>query len=292
MHYIEAKTILSAKNGMNLYRGCTHGCIYCDSRSDCYGMDHEFEDIAVKSNAIELLEDALRRKRKPCMIGTGSMCDPYMHCEEKLELTRRALEVIDKYSCGVTVITKSDRILRDIDLYEQINRHSKAVIQMTLTTADENLCRIIEPNVCTTHRRYEVLKEFQKRGIPTVVWLCPILPYINDTTENLNGILDYCFDAGVKGIITFGFGVTLRTGNREYFYRNLDEHFSGVKALYIRRFGDSYECASENSAALWNVFTDRCRRAGVMTSPDEIFAYLREYPVKNEQLSLFDAMNL
>ena len=163
---------------------------------------------------------------------------------------------------------------------------------MTLTTADENLCHIIEPNVCTTHRRYEVLKEFQRRGIPTVVWLCPILPYINDTTKNLNKILDYCFDAGVKGIITFGFGVTLRASNREYFYRNLDEHFPGVKALYIRRFGDSYECASENSAALWNVFTDRCRRAGVMTSPDEIFAYLREYPVKNEQLSLFDDMNL
>lgn len=288
MHYIEAKTILSAKNGMNLYRGCTHGCIYCDSRSDCYGMDHEFEDIAVKSNAIELLEDALRRKRKPCMIGTGAMCDPYMHCEEKLLRTRRALEVIDKYNCGVTVITKSDRILRDIDLYEQINHHSKAVVQMTLTTADENLCRIIEPNVCTTRRRYEVLKEFQRRGITTVVWLCPILPYINDTVENLNKILDYCFDAGVKGIINFGFGVTLRAGNRNYFYRKLDEHFPVMKEHYIRRFEDSYECASENSAALWKVFADRCRKADVMASPDEIFTYLREYPVKNGQLSLFD----
>ena len=288
MHNIKAKTILSAKNGINLYRGCTHGCIYCDSRSDCYGMDHEFEDIAVKSNAIELLEDALRRKRKPCMIGTGSMCDPYMHCEEKLLLTRRTLEVIDKYSCGVTVITKSDRILRDIDLYEQINRHSKAVIQMTLTTVDENFCRVIEPNVCTTHGRYEVLKEFQKHGIPTIVWLCPILPYINDTMENLNGILDYCFDAGVKGIINFGFGVTLRAGNREYFYRKLDEHFPGMKERSLRCFGNSYECASDNSAALWKLFIERCRKADVLTSPDEIFAYLNEYPVRNEQLSLFD----
>ena len=227
---------------MNLYRGCTHGCIYCDSRSDCYEMDHKFEDIAIKENAIELLEDALRRKRRHCMIGTGSMCDPYMHCEEKMMLTRRALEVIYKYNCGVTVITKSDRILRDIDLYEQINCRSKAVVQMTLTTADESLCRILEPNVCTTYRRYEVLKEFQKRGIPTVVWLCPILPYINDTAENLNGILDYCFDAGVKGIINFGFGVTLRAGNREYFYSKLDEYFPGMKKRYIRRFGNSYEC--------------------------------------------------
>ena len=169
MHFIQSKTILSAKNGMNLYRGCTHGCIYCDSRSDCYQMDHLFEDIAVKQNAPELLEDALRRKRKPCMIGTGSMCDPYMHCEESLGYTRRCLEIIDKYCCGVTVITKSDRILRDIDLFERINRHSKAVAQITLTTYDEDLCRIIEPNVCTTRRRYEVLKEFQRLGIPTVV---------------------------------------------------------------------------------------------------------------------------
>lgn len=273
---------------MNLYRGCTHGCIYCDSRSDCYEMDHKFEDIAIKENAIELLEDAFRRKRRHCMIGTGSMCDPYMHCEEKILLTRRALEVIYKYNCGVTVITKSDRILRDIDLYEQINCRSKAVVQMTLTTADESLCRILEPNVCTTYRRYEVLKEFQKRGIPTVVWLCPILPYINDSAENLNGILDYCFDAGVKGIVNFGFGVTLRAGNREYFYSKLDEHFPGMKKRYIRRFGNSYECASDNSAELGKLFADCCLKAGVMASPDDIFAYLREYPVKNQQLSFFD----
>ena len=273
---------------MNTYRGCTHGCIYCDSRSDCYQMDHPFEDIAVKQNASELLEDALRRKRKLCMIGTGSMCDPYMHCEESLEYTRRCLEIIDKYNCGVTVITKSDRILRDIDLFEQINRHSKAVAQITLTTYNEDLCRIIEPNVCTTKRRYEVLKEFQKRGIPTVVWLCPILPYINDTEKNLRGILDYCFDAGVVGIINFGFGVTLRSGNREYFYKKLDEHFPGMKERYQKRFGDSYECPSENSAKLWSIFKKECRSHGVMCDPNEIFTYLNEYPIQNEQLSLFD----
>ncbi len=288
MHNIEAKTILSAENNINLYRGCTHGCIYCDSRSDCYGMDHEFEDVAVKSNAIELLEDALRRKRRPCMINTGSMCDPYMHCEEKLALTRRALDVIDQYNCGVTVITKSDRVLRDIDLYEQINRHSRAIIQMTMTTADEDLCRIIEPNVCTTRRRYEVLKEFRRRRIPTVVRISPILPYINDTTENLNGILDYCFEAGVKGIINLGFSVTLRAGSREYFYRKLDEHFPGMKKRYIYHFGDSCDCISENSAALWKLFDNRCRNSGVMTAPAEIFSYLREYPVRNGQISFFD----
>ena len=273
---------------MNIYRGCTHGCIYCDSRSDCYGFDHSFEDIAVKQNAPELLENALKRKRKPCMIGTGAMCDPYMHCEESLGYTRKCLEIIDKYDCGVAIQTKSARILRDIDLLEKINRHSKAVVQITLTTYDENLCRIIEPNVSTTKQRYEVLKECQKRGIPTVVWLCPILPYINDTEENLRGILGYCFDAGVVGIINFGFGVTMRSGNREYFYGKLDEHFPGMKERYIKRFGDAYECPSDNSARLWSIFRQECRVHGVMQNPGEIFAYISEYPIVNKQMSLFD----
>ena len=288
MHFIQAKSILSAKNGMNIYRGCTHGCIYCDSRSDCYGFDHRFEDIAVKQNAPELLEDALKRKRKPCMIGTGAMCDPYMHCEESLGYTRKCLEIIDKYECGVAIQTKSARILRDIDLLEKINRHSKAVVQITLTTYDENICRIIEPNVSTTKQRYEVLKECQRRGIPTVVWLCPILPYINDTEENLRGILGYCFDAGVVGIINFGFGVTMRSGNREYFYGKLDEHFPGMKERYIKRFGDAYECPSDNSARLWSIFRRECLAHRVMQNPGEIFAYMNEYPTVNKQMSLFD----
>lgn len=291
MHFIKAKTILSSKNGMNLYRGCTHGCIYCDSRSDCYQMDHSFEDIAVKQNAIELLQEALQKKRKPCMIGTGSMCDPYMHCEQDLQYTRRCLEIIDQYQCGATVITKSDRILRDIDLLETISRHSKAVVHMTLTKFDENLCRMIDPNVCGTKRRYEVLKEFQKRGIPTVVWLCPILPYINDTEENLRGILHYCFDAGVVGIINFGFGVTLRNGNREYFYQKLDEHFPEMKEKYQKKFGDAYACPPEHADRLMRIFIEECRNHGVMYSPDEIFAYLNAYPAKAKQLSLFDEEN-
>ena len=181
MHYVTAKTILSAKNGMNLYRGCQHGCIYCDSRSTCYQMDHPFEDIAVKENALELLEDALRRRRRPCMIGTGAMSDPYIPLETELRLTRRSLELMETYGFGVTLITKSDRVLRDLDILQRINEKTKAVVQMTLTTADEDLCRILEPGVCTTERRVEALKALHRAGIPTVVWLCPILPFLNDT---------------------------------------------------------------------------------------------------------------
>ena len=228
MHYVMAKGILSAGGNMNLYRGCTHGCIYCDSRSRCYHIDHAFEDVEVKQNAVELLEDALRRRRAPCMVGTGSMTDPYLPLEAELRLTRRAMEVVERYGCGFTVITKSDLILRDLDLLCRIQKKAKCVVQMTLTTADETLCRKLEPNVCTTARRCEVLRELQKAGIPTVVWLSPILPFINDTEENISTLLDRCEEAGVRGILCFGMGLTLREGNREYFYTRLDELFPGL----------------------------------------------------------------
>ncbi len=289
MHFVDAKRILSAHNGMNLYRGCTHGCIYCDSRSECYQMQHDFEDIEVKQNAPELLERALRSKRKKCMIGTGAMCDPYMHCEEELRLTRRCLELIDEYGFGVTVQTKSDRILRDLDLLQSINRKAKCVVQMTLTTYDEDLCRIIEPNVCTTKRRYEVLQIMRENDIPTVVWLSPILPYINDTRENIEEILAYCREAGVYGIICFGMGVTLRKGDREYFYAALDRHFPGMREKYHRRFGYNYEIPSERSGELMKYFRDFCRENHIVNNVEKIFAYLHEFPENKgyEQLSLF-----
>lgn len=287
MHRIQAKSILSATNGMNLYRGCTHGCIYCDSRSVCYQMEHDFEDVAVKENAPQLLEDALRRKRRLCMIGTGAMSDPYLHCEEQLGLTRQCLELIAKYGFGATVLTKSDRILRDLDLLQKIQQNAKCVVQMTLTTWNETLCRILEPHVCTTRRRYEVLKIMQANGIPTVAWLTPILPFLNDTEQNLRGILEYCFDAGVKGICCFGMGVTLREGDREFFYAQLDKHFPGMKEQYIRRFGNAYECPSPNQARLMTIFRESCAKYDVMYEPNQIFAYLREFPECHRQLSLF-----
>ena len=233
MHYVKAKGILSPNNGMNLYRGCLHGCIYCDSRSRCYCMEHDFEDIEVKENAIELLEHTLKHKRKKCMIGTGAMTDPYIPLEMEIKNTRKALALIEQYGFGVTVQTKSNRVLRDVDLLQKINRKTKSIVQMTLTTYDENLCRKIEPNVSTTKERFETLKELQTAGIPTVVWLSPILPFINDTKENIVGILELCREAGVYGVICFGMGLTLREGNREYFYNQLDRWFPHMKENYI-----------------------------------------------------------
>lgn len=217
------------------------------------------------------------------------MCDPYLPLEESERLTRRCLEIIDKYDFGFSVITKSDRVLRDLDLLKSINEKTKCVVQMTLTTFDEDLCRLIEPSVCTTLRRYEALKVLQKEGIPTVVWLSPILPFINDTKENLEGILDYCFDAGVKGILCFGMGLTLREGNREYFYECLDEHFPGLKQRYITAFGDSYVCQSPATGRLLERFFARCRDEGVLYRPDEVFGYLNIFEDKGQaqQLSLF-----
>lgn len=288
MHEVNVKGILSAKNGMNIYRGCLHGCIYCDSRSLCYQMKHKFEDIEVKANAVELLENALRRKRNKCMIGTGAMSDPYMPIEEKLGNMRKCLEVIERYGFGVTLITKSTKVLRDLDLLKKINEKSKCVVQMTLTTYDEDLCRIVEPNVETTYERFRALEILRDNGIPTVVWLCPILPFINDTEENIRGILDYCVRAKVKGIINFDMGVTLRDGNREYFYKKLDEHFPGLKEKYIRMYGNSYQLSSPNSRQLNMIYKSECIKNGIMCDVNECFEYLNKYEDKygGEQISL------
>lgn len=287
MHFVDAKGILSQLNGMNVYRGCTHGCIYCDSRSACYGFTHAFEDIEVKRNAPQLLEKALRSKRRKCMIGTGAMCDPYMHCEEELQITRKCLELIERYEFGAAIQTKSDRILRDLDLLKRINEKTKCVVQMTLTTYDEDLCRILEPNVCTTGRRAQVLEILRDEGIPTVVWLSPILPFLNDTKENIEGILEYCVRARVRGIICFGMGMTLREGDREYYYQALDRHFPGLRQKYHQKYGYAYELASDRNGELMGIFRRVCERHGILHDVDVCFQYLHEFPEKYEQLTLF-----
>ena len=288
MHYGDYKTILSANNGMNLYRGCSHGCIYCDSRSHCYQLNHDFEDIEVKRDAVKIFESQLKRKRKPCMIGTGSMCDPYIHLEEELQLTRQCNELIERYGFGLSILTKSTRIMRDIDIFKKINEKTKCVVQITLTTFDEDLCRILEPNVSTTKERFAVLEAMRDEGISTVVWLDPILPFINDTEENLRGILDYCIKAKVKGIVCFAIGTTMREGSRDYFYSKLDEHFPWVKQQYIRTFGNSYECHSPDNHRLMEIFRDVCRKNKIIYKMDDVFAYLRKFEKNEQQLSLFN----
>lgn len=290
MHYVKVKRILSAKNGMNLYRGCSHGCIYCDSRSDCYRMKHDFEDIEIKENAIELLENTLKHKRKKCMIGTGSMTDPYIPLEMEIGNVRKALSLIEQYGFGFAVITKSNRILRDIDLLQKINNNTKCVVQMTLTTYDDDLCRKIEPNVSPTSERFEVLKQMRNVGIPTIVWLTPILPFINDTEDNISGILEMCMEAKVYGIICFGMGLTLREGNREYFYGQLDRLFPDLKERYIRTYGNQYVVSSPHNDSLLQLFHQKCEKNGIVHNNDRIFKYLSEFESKADvrQLNLWD----
>lgn len=289
MHTVRAKSLLRKSGGalgMNVYRGCTHGCIYCDSRSLCYGFTHPFEDVEVKENAPALLEAALRSRRSPCMIGTGSMSDPYQPCEETLGLTRRCLELISQYGFGAAVLTKSDRILRDLDLLEAIQQQAKAVVQMTLTTWDDDLCRVLEPGVCNTKRRLEVLAAVQARKIPSFVWLSPILPFLNDTEENLAAILDACAACGVRGIVCFDMGLTLRDGNREYFYTALDRHFPGLKERYLHSYGSAYGLSSPNRDRLMRLFQERCEAAGMLYRPEDCFRWMNELPQRYEQTRL------
>ena len=287
MHLVQAKGILSQNNGMNIYRGCSHGCIYCDSRSKCYGFTHAFEDIEVKENAPELLERSLRSRRHKCMIGTGAMCDPYLPAEKELQLTRKCLELIDRYEYGVTVLTKSNLVLRDLDLLQSINKKAKAVVQMTLTTYDEELCRKIEPNVSTTRERFEVLMRCKELGIPTLVWMTPILPFINDTRENIEGLLDYCLQAGVQGILVFDVGVTLREGDREYFYQALDRDFPGIRQKYVSTYGNTYDIPSPHAKELMTLIQNTCTANGILCSPKECFTYLHEFPEIYVQQTLF-----
>ncbi len=288
MHYKEVKSILSANNSLNIYGGCEHNCIYCDSRSKFFNMDHDFNDIEVKENSLELLEDELKKKRKKVIISTGSTSDPYMPIEKDLKYTRKMLELIYKYGHGVHIITKSDLILRDIDILKKINKQTKTKISIRLTTYDENTCKIIEPNVSSTNKRFEVLKKLNEEGIETYVWLYPIIPYINDSLDNLRGILNICKEAKVKGIICFGFGITLKEGNREFFYNMLDKYFPNLKKQYDKEFQNSY-CLSKYNKYLYDYFLKFCKENNIMCNNDDIFRELSKLfeEEQYEQLSLF-----
>jgi DNA repair photolyase len=253
-------------------------------------MKHDFEDIEVKSNAADLLEQTLRSRRKKCMIGTGAMSDPYLHYEKQLKSTRRCLELIDEFGFGLAIQTKSDLILRDLDLLKSIHRKTKCVVQITLTTYDEDLCQILEPNVCTTKRRAEVMNIMREEGIPTICWMTPILPFINDTEENIRGILEYCNKAKSYGILLFGIGLTLRDGDRQYFYNKLDLHFPGMKEKYMKTYGEDYQLQSPSNDYLMNIVKAECEKNSMIYEANKLFEYMHMFEDKQagKQMTLFD----
>ncbi len=293
IEYINAKKIVlpvkpslywfSVKYSLNIYHGCSHGCIYCDSRSSCYNIS-DFDRIRVKKDAIKKINDELKNKRVKGIISTGAMSDPYNPLEKKLHLTRDTLKLIDKYKFGVSILTKSDLITRDIDILKNISKHSDMFIAITVTTFDDNLCKIIEPNVCVSSKRFEAIKKLSENGIYTGILLQPILPFINDDIENIRNIVHTAYKCGAKFIYP-AFGVTLRDNQREYYYDKLDEHFPNIKMKYINEYKNKYSCNTKNNE-LYEEFKTLCEMYGIKYKIKDI---VDDYTTQDdtEQLSLF-----
>jgi len=263
---------------MNLYRGCSHGCIYCDSRSTCYHVE-DFDRVRVKENALLILRDELRRKVKTGVIGSGAMCDSYNPFEKTEQVTRHALELIDAFGFGISMLTKSELILRDMDIYQSIAEHSPVLCMLTITTADDGLARKIEPGVPDSSRRFEVIRELSDAGIYSGVVMTPLLPFLEDTEENIREMVRRSKDAGARFLYGI-MGVTVRDGQREYFYDGLTRNFpgEGLAERYIRTYGNRYHCASRKAKALWEVFTEECQAAGLLYDmKDIIHDYKKNY---------------
>ena len=293
MEYIPAKTIVTqTKNhqwfavdyNMNIYRGCCHGCIYCDSRSLCYRID-DFDKIRAKKDALRIMRDDLLKKRKRGIIATGAMSDPYNPYEKELKLTRNALELINAYRFGVAIATKSASIVRDADILKDIQEHSPVLVKISITTSDDNLCKIVEPNASLSSERFEAVKMLNAAGVYTGVLMMPILPFIQDTEENIINIVRKAKENGARFIYP-AIGMTLRAGNREYYYENLDKHFPGIKEKYIKRYDERYNCTSPKVKKLWGIFTEECSRLELRHQMKDIITdYKRGYTAK--QLNLF-----
>lgn len=296
MDYIPAKHILirskstawfGTDHTVNLYRGCCHGCLYCDSRSDCY-RNPDFDRVTAKADALRILRDELARKVRPAFIAMGAMSDPYNPFEEELLLTRHALELIDAYDCGVSVDTKSDLIVRDIDLYQSIQAHSPVICKLTITTVDEDLAAKVEPRAPSPARRLAAIRSLAQAGLFCGVLLMPVLPFLEDRHEQVLAVVDRSADAGAKFIYP-GFGVTMRQGQREYFLRELDRAFPGehLSRRYLARYGDRYRCPSPRARELWEVFAARCRERDLLYQmPHIVSAATRGYG--DRQLTFFD----
>ena len=295
MEFVKAKTILTkVKDGsewygvdynMNLYRGCSHGCIYCDSRSNCYHIDN-FNRVRGKENALYILEKELSKKRTKGVVGIGSMSDTYNPLEIKYEQTRGALKLISKYGFGVSIDTKSDLILRDLDLLKEINSKNNVIIKFTITTPDDRLSKIIEPNVCMSSKRLEAIKILSDNGIFAGIMLNPVLPFITDKEEDIKALVRLASEYGAKFIHTY-MGMTLRENQRDYYFNKLEEHFIGLKSKYIKTYGDKYNCLSPNYKHLYNVFANECNKYGILYKMDDIIKTYKKKIIDNEQISLF-----
>lgn len=294
MDFIPAKTIVSGycennswfgnNYNMNIYKGCCHGCIYCDSRSECYHVDN-FDSVRAKENALAIIHRDIKSKRRTGVIGTGAMSDPYNPFEREYKLTRGALEIINTYGFGISLVTKSDLITRDIDILNKIKQHSPVLIKMTITTCDDELCRKVEPNVAVSSKRFSAIKELTSNGIFAGVLLMPVLPFIEDNEENITGIIHRAHESGAKFIYP-GFGVTLRQNQRDWYFKKLDELFPGLKEKYIKQYGNSYQCTSPIANKLWQLTKSECERLGMLFRMQDIIkAYKQGYT--DNQLTLF-----
>lgn len=294
MEHIPAKTIVTRNKStawfgceynMNIYKGCCHGCVYCDSRSECYRVE-DFDRVRVKENALTIIRDDLRRKAKPGVVATGAMSDPYNPFEEQLQLTRHALELINAYNFGVAIDTKSPLVTRDIDMLNEIREHSPVLVKMTVTTADDELCKRLESNVAPTSERFAAIKQLSQGGIYCGILLMPVLPYITDSEENILKIVQLAKENGARFIYP-AFGVTLRQNQRIHFYGKLDTLFPGMKEQYIKRYGDSYSCTVPQAKKLYYRFAAECDRLGLLYKMQDIVRSYRQ-GYEGTQLTFFE----
>ena len=294
MEFVSAKTIISGyanhnpwfgnNYNMNIYKGCCHGCIYCDSRSECYRIDN-FDVVRAKKDALALINKELKSKKRTGVIGTGAMSDPYNPFEKKYSLTRGALELINSHGFGVSIATKSSLITRDIDILKKIKSHSPVLVKITVTTCDDELCKKIEPNVGVASKRFSAIKELSDNGIFAGILLMPVLPFLEDNEDNISGIVNLAHESGAKFIYP-AFGVTLRQNQRDWYYKKLDENFPGIKQKYIQQFRNDYECRSPKAKELWKVFQKECDKFEILYKMKDIIdAYKQGY--ETDQLSLF-----
>ena len=296
MEYIAAKTIVTRNKttawfgceyNMNIYKGCCHGCIYCDSRSECYGVEN-FDQVRVKENALEIIGKDLRHKVKTGIVATGSMSDPYNPFEKELQLTRHGLELLDAYGFGAAVATKSDLILRDIDIFKQIQQHSPVLCKITITSGNDTLSQKLEPGAPVSSKRFETVQALSAEGVFTGILLMPVLPFIQDSEENILSIITRAAECGARFIYPM-FGVTLRQNQRIWFLKQLDDLFpgKGLKEKYIKNYGNSYVCNSPRAKQLWKLFTKECDARGLLYKMQDIIAaYKQGYGM--QQLRLFE----